>query len=311
MALCLVTGGAGFIGSHLVEALLTCGDQVRVLDNLSTGYQKNLSGVIDKIEFIKGDIGDPATVEQAVKGINLIFHLAGMVSVPKSMENPIEAELTNTVGTLNILQATKAAGVRRVIFSSSCAVYGDEPTLPKAETAFIRPKSPYAVSKLNAEAYCRLFNDTLGLETVIFRYFNVFGPRQDPSSVYSGVISIFVDKLSRDIAPFIYGDGEQTRDFVFVSDVVRANLLAAEVSAAAGKTFNIGAGHEISINRLYKSLSHILGRNLSPVYNSARPGDIVRSYSNPALAQLVLGWLAQVPFETGLQALVKSTQTGH
>jgi UDP-glucose 4-epimerase len=225
MSLCLVTGGAGFIGSHLVEALLARGDTVRVLDNLSSGYLDNLAAAFDRIEFIQGDIRDEAAVKNAVAGVDFIFHLAGMVSVPQSMIQPLEAELANAGGTLNLLQAAGEAGVQCFVFSSTCAVYGDEPTLPKTETMLPEPKSPYAVAKLAAEHYCRVYNNSFNLKTVVFRYFNVFGPRQDPSSAYSGVISIFVDKLSQGVIPTIFGDGQQTRDFVYVGDVVRANYL--------------------------------------------------------------------------------------
>lgn len=306
MTVCLVTGGAGFIGSHITDALLARGDRVRVLDNLSTGYLKNLSNVIDQIEFIEGDIRDKTTVEQASTGVDLVFHLAAMVSVPESMDKPLEAEFTNTVGTLNVLDAAKAAGVRRVVLSSTCAVYGDEPTLPKTETMQTYPQSPYAISKLAAEAYCQLFNQSFGQETVVLRYFNVFGPRQDPSSVYSGVISIFVDKLSQGTAPSIFGDGKQTRDFVFVKDVVRANLLASEIPNAAGKVVNIGTGHPVSINQLFTALRKVFECKLKPDYKSVRPGDIRHSYADASRARSLLGWSAEVNFEDGLKELVVS-----
>lgn len=209
MSICLVTGGAGFIGSHLVEALLARGDTVRVLDDLSSGHLKNLFPVVDRVDFIEGNICEAATVQQAVTDVDFIFHLAAMVSVPKSMAEPSEAELINSLGTLNLLKAAKAAGVRRLVLSSTCAVYGDDPTLPKTEIMCPQPKSPYAVSKLTAEYYCKIFNESFGLETAILRYFNIFGPRQDPSSAYSGVISIFVDKLSQGLAPTIFGDGSR------------------------------------------------------------------------------------------------------
>ncbi len=308
MSVCLVTGGAGFIGSHIVDVLLARGDKVRVLDNLSTGHRENLSAVIDKIDFIEGDIREAATVQEAIAGVDFVFHLAAMVSVPESMEKPVEAELINAVGTLNVLTAAKTAGVRRLVLSSTCAVYGDEPTLPKTEAMPPQPKSPYAVSKLAAEAYCRLFNESFGQETAMLRYFNVFGPRQDPSSVYSGVISIFVDKISQGVAPFIFGDGEQTRDFVFVADVVRANLLASTTPAAAGQVLNIGTGHQVSINQLFETLGRIFDCDLRPVYKPPRPGDIRHSYADPSLAHSVLGWSTKVSFEEGLRKLVDSVK---
>lgn len=309
MANCLVTGGAGFIGSHIVEALVSQGNRVHVLDNLSTGHKKNLDAVAGRINFIKGDIRDEATVRRAMQGIEYVFHLAAMVSVPESMEKPVEAEMVNTVGTLNLLTAARLAGARRLVFSSTCAVYGDEPTLPKTEAMTPHPKSPYAISKLAAEQYCRLFTGAMGLETVILRYFNVFGPRQDPSSVYSGVISIFVNRMLQGAAPFIYGDGEQTRDFVFVKDVVQANLLAADTPAAAGHIFNIGTGRQFSVNQLFNTLRAITGANLEPVYKPARAGDIRHSYADPSQARAVLGWSAGVSFEAGLEQLVNSVQS--
>jgi nucleoside-diphosphate-sugar epimerase len=304
VALCLVTGGAGFIGSHLVEALLTRGNSVRVLDNLSSGYIENLQPVINHIEFFNGDIQDSAIVKKAMHGVDYVFHLAAMVSVPQSMHQPMDAELMNAAGTLNLLQAASEAGVRCFVLSSTCAVYGDEPTLPKIETMLPEPKSPYAVAKLAGEHYCQVFNESFNLKTVIFRYFNVFGPRQDPSSAYSGVISIFADKLSQGVAPTIFGDGEQTRDFVYVADVVQANLLAVETEQAAGQVFNIGTGQQSSINQLFKTLCGVLGCDIQPNYASPRVGDIVHSFSNPDRAKTVLGWQAEVGLEEGLRNLV-------
>jgi UDP-glucose 4-epimerase len=305
----LVTGGAGFIGSHLVEALLARGDRVRVLDNLSTGHLENLAGVQDRIDLIEGDIRIETVVQAALAGVEQVFHLAALGSVPESMAKPAETELINAVGTLNILQAAKAAGVRRVILSSTCAIYGDEPTLPKTESSPSCPQSPYAISKLTAEMYCQLFHDSFGLETVRLRYFNVFGPRQDPASAYSGVISIFVDKLGQGIVPTIFGDGQQTRDFVFVEDVVRANVLAAAAPQAPGQVFNIGAGRQVSINQLFQTLADIFECDARPTYGPARPGDILHSYASPALAHSVLGWSAQVTFEEGLRRLVDSVRS--
>lgn len=303
MTLCLVTGGAGFIGSHLVEALLAQGQQVRVLDNLSSGRLANLAGVLDQIEFIEGTIEDPTIVVRAVAGAEFVFHLAAIVSVPDSMAKPVQTEQINTLGTLNLLRAAREAGSHRLVLSSTCAVYGDEPTLPKTEIMRPQPKSPYAVSKLAAEYYCQIFWESFGLETVILRYFNVFGPRQDPSSPYSGVISIFVDKLSRGLIPVIYGDGQQTRDFVFVGDVVRANLLAAAEPQAAGNIFNIGTGHPVTIQQIFETLSRIFECEVTPGYGPARSGDILHSYANPSRAEVVLGWQAQVTLETGLKHL--------
>ncbi|RMF04880.1 MAG: SDR family oxidoreductase [Chloroflexi bacterium] len=300
----LVTGGAGFIGSHIVEALVARGDRVRVLDDLSSGHPENLAAVRDRVEFIEGSIEDPVAVKQAAAGVAQIFHLAAMVSVPQSMAQPVAAERANALGTLNVLLAARDAGARRLVLSSTCAVYGDEPSLPKHEQSPILPKSPYAVSKFAAEQYCRLFHESFGLETVVLRYFNVFGPRQDPSSAYSGVISIFVDKLRQGAAPFIYGDGEQTRDFVFVKDVVAANLRAADTPDAAGQVFNIGTGRQTSINRLYTELCRILNFSEPPVYQPPRHGDIRHSCADAARASSVLGWTAQTSLADGLRQLV-------
>ncbi len=301
---CLVTGGAGFIGSHLVEALVKQGYAVRVLDNLTTGHLENLAAVRDHIEFIEGDIQHETAVKSAVEGVDFIFHLAALVSVPESMAYPLKAELINGLGTLNLLQAARQAGVKRVVLSSTCAVYGDEPTLPKRETMPPCPKSPYAISKLTAEQYCLLFNEMFGLEAVVLRYFNVFGPRQDPTSPYSGVISIFVDKLRQNIAPTIFGNGTQTRDFVFVTDVVQANLLAAQTAQAKGRIFNIGTGQAVSVNQLFENLAHILNSPLKAQYQPERAGDIEHSWADPALAQHGLGWYPQMTLADGLRQTV-------
>ena len=308
MALCLVTGGAGFIGSHTVDALLDRGDHVRVLDNFSSGHRDNLVDVQDRIDIIEGDIRDKATVQKAVKDVELIFHLAAMASVPKSMKDPLAAEAINARGTLDLLVAAQKAGARRLIFSSTCAVYGDDPTLPKIEIQRPIPKSPYAVAKLAAEGYCQVFNESFGLETAILRYFNVYGPRQDPSSPYSGVISIFVDKMSRGQSPTIFGTGEQTRDFVYVSDVVQANLLAGNVPGAVGRIFNIGRGQQISINQLFQHLNDLLQTNIKAINAPARNGDIQHSCTDPSQASQVLGWQTQVSFEQGLRRLLTAIQ---
>jgi len=310
MSLCLVTGGAGFIGSHLVDKLIAQGNQVRVFDNLASGHLENIAPNLNEIDFLEGDIRDESAVFQAIAGVHYVFHLAAMVSVPQSMVQPKEAVSINTIGTLNILEAAKSAGVRRVVLSSTCAVYGDEPTLPKIETMSPQPQSPYAISKLAAEQYCQLFADAFGLETVVLRYFNVFGPRQDPSSPYSGVISIFVDKMFQDLPITIFGTGEQTRDFVFVSDVVRANLLAAKAPDAAGQIFNIGTGRAVTINQLFQSLSTLLDYRLESNYGPARLGDVLHSYADPRRARSILNWQPQINFELGLSTLVESLRLG-
>jgi UDP-glucose 4-epimerase len=304
MTICLVTGGGGFIGSHIVEALVKRGDQVRVLDNFSSGHLDNLANVHNHIEIIEGDIRDPTTVHEAVRDIELIFHLAALVSVPESMGHPLLAEAINAAGTLNVLIAAEKAGARRVIFSSTCAIYGDDPSLPAREIQCPAPKSPYAIAKLAAEGYCQVFSESLGLETVILRYFNVYGPRQDPSSPYSGVISIFVDRMLKGQPLTIFGSGEQTRDFVYVSDVVQANLLAGDMLEAAGYVFNIGRGQQVSINQLFRQLKALLGSDLEENRVPARSGDIMHSCADPSRAAEVLNWQATVSLEEGLRRLL-------
>lgn len=299
----LVTGGAGFIGSHLVEQLRQHNHRVRVLDNLSTGNSANLQSVLDEIEFVEGDIRDEATTVRAVQNVEVIFHCAAVVSVPQSMDNPREAEEINTIGTLNLLQAAKNASAKRLVLSSTCAIYGDDPTLPKVETMVHHPKSPYAISKLAAEMYCQLFNQADWLETVILRYFNVYGPRQDPSSAYSGVISIFMDRLRQNLSLTIYGDGEQTRDFVYVKDVVQANLLAAQTSNVAGQVFNIGTGQAVSINKLAQTIAQRFAWEDVPQHEAARSGDVVHSYADIQKAKNYLSWSPQTTLLDGLAQL--------
>lgn len=299
----LVTGGAGFIGSHLVEQLCQHNHRVRVLDNLSTGNSANLQSVLDEVEFVEGDIRDEATIARVVQNVEVIFHCAAVVSVPQSMDNPRETEEINTLGTLNLLQAAKNASVKRLVLSSTCAIYGDDPTLPKVEAMAPQPKSPYAISKLSAEMYCQLFNQAGWLETVVLRYFNVYGPRQDPSSAYSGVISIFMDRLRQNLTPTIYGDGEQTRDFVYVKDVVQANLLAAQTSNVAGEIFNIGTGQAMSINKLAQTTAQLFVWEGVPQHEAARNGDVVHSYADVQKARNQLNWSPQTTILDGLAQL--------
>jgi UDP-glucose 4-epimerase len=297
----LVTGGAGFIGSHIVEALVEQGSSVTVLDNLSTGSELNLAGVKNDITFIKGDIRDRQILEDAAQDCDAIFHLAAVVSVPETIEKPVESALINDMGTLFVLQAARKKNVRRVVFSSSCAVYGDDPQLPKNESMNPLPCSPYAVQKLTGEHYLRLSAELFGLETVALRYFNVFGPRQDPSSAYSGVISIFMKKAVEDQAPVIFGDGNQSRDFIYVDDVVKANLLAATVAPAKGDIINIGTGSDIRINRLWDMVCEFSGVTRKPEYQPARPGDIYASVANIDYARKLLEFEIDYPFEKGLE----------
>ncbi|MGD8774878.1 MAG: SDR family oxidoreductase [Syntrophobacterales bacterium] len=301
MKTCLVTGGAGFIGSNLVEYLIREGMQVRVLDNLITGSLENLKPFEGQIEFKKGDIRDLNALRDAMSDIGFVFHQAAMVSVPKSVEDPIEAALVNDLGTLNVLETARLANVKKVVFASSCAVYGDLPTLPKREEMATRPLSPYAASKLHGETYACLYSDLYGLDTVCLRYFNVYGPKQDPTSPYSGVISVFMDKANRGETVTIYGDGEQYRDFVFVADVVRANLQAALNENASGLIINVGTGSSVTINQLWKDISNIAGVGSEPHRAPEREGDIRESVADISRARQILGYEPKYSFLDGLE----------
>jgi nucleoside-diphosphate-sugar epimerase len=297
----LVTGGAGFIGSHLVDALLSEGREVTVLDNLSTGRRSNLKHIIDRITFHRADLRNPEILINVAKDCDIIFHQAAVVSVPLTVDDPVDSAMVNEIGTLLVLEAARKNNIKKVILASSSAVYGDDPDIPKHENMTLNPKSPYAVQKLAGEFYARLYFDLFGLETVCLRYFNVFGPRQDPSSPYSGVISIFMTQASSKEPPVIYGDGNQYRDFIFVKDVVRFNLLAANADEAVGKTFNVGTGKFTQINRLWEMIRRLNGSNIQPIYERARPGDIRESVASIDYAKKTLGFEPEVSFEDGLK----------
>jgi len=298
----LVTGGAGFIGSHLVETLVAGKCRVTVLDNLSSGSLLNLEPLRDRITFHQGDIRQRDIVEEAAEGCDVIFHLAAMVSVPQTIDNPVESAEINDVGTLNVFEAARSRNARRIVFSSSCAVYGDDPLLPKTETMNPKPTSPYAVQKLAGEHYARIYYELFGLESVNLRYFNVFGPRQDPSSPYSGVISLFMTRAVSNQAPVIYGDGKQSRDFVYVKDVVNANLLAAAMNNPQGCVFNIGTGFQVRINRLWELIASMSGHHkLEPIYESARDGDIRHSYAAMDYTKSKLKFNPEFSLEQGLE----------
>lgn len=301
----LVTGGAGFIGSHISDRLLADGHRVRILDNFSTGKHENIPASAD-VEVIEGDVGDYDTVRAAMEQVDIVFHEAAIASVPETVGNPLSSERVNYRGTLNILEAARHAGVKRVMFACSAAVYGDLPELPKQESMPVKPLSPYAVDKLASEQACQMYTHLYGLETVSLRYFNVFGPRQDPSSPYSGVISIFSDHLGQGKQPTIYGDGEQTRDFVYVSDVVEANIKAATSPAAAGKAINIATGGKLSINDLLKTICNIKDQPFEPQYQQGRQGDIKHSRADISAAREYLDWEPVVAFEDGLRKLLES-----
>lgn len=296
----LVTGGAGFIGSHLVEALVAEGCDVRVIDDLSTGRMTNLSAVKNKITFYRGDILDPSLLEDAISGCEAVFHLAAVVSVPWTVDHPVDSAMINEIGTLHTLEASRRQGVRRFVSASSCAVYGDSRQNPKRETMVPNPLSPYAVQKLAGEHYVRIFSELHGLDAIALRYFNVYGPRQDPSSPYSGVISIFINRALSGNQPVIYGDGYQSRDFIYVKDVVRANLLAATVNTAGRRTFNVGTGTSTHINGLWKEIQKLSGSETVPVYEPLRPGEIRESVADTGLAVSRLGFQTVFQLTEGL-----------
>lgn len=297
----LVTGGAGFIGSNTVDELVRRGHDVVVLDNLSTGKSANLSQVRSKISLIEDSITNIDALRQACRGVDCVIHLAAQTSVPRSVKDPIETNLVNVDGTLNVLIAARDAEVKRVVFACSCAVYGKTAALPIQESASLGPISPYGLSKQFGEAYGRVFQELYGLEFVSMRYFNVFGPRQDPGSPYSGVLSIFNAAILEGRQPTIYGDGEQSRDFVYVGNVVEANLLAAERAGAPGQSFNIGTGNRYTLNQTLALLEKVTGRPAAAKYAAAREGDIRDSQADISLAKQVLGYRAGVTFEAGLK----------
>ena len=303
----LVTGGAGFIGSNIVEALVNKGEEVRVLDNFSTGRRDNLTPFLDKIEIIEGDVRSYHIVHEAVKGVDYILHQAALPSVPRSVKDPVTSNEVNVNGTLNILNAARDGGVKRVVFASSSSVYGDLQSLPKTEDMLPMPLSPYAVSKLAGEKYCQVFTRMYGLETVILRYFNVFGPRQDPTSQYSAVIPKFIDRIREDKSPLIFGDGEQSRDFTFVENVVSANLLACRKGGEdiSGEVFNIACGKRTSINQLVESINKILGKNVKAEFAEPRIGDVKHSLANIGKAQQFLDYKVKVDFYTGMRKMLE------
>mgnify|MGYP000645609329 CR=1 FL=1 len=305
MAMYLVTGGAGFIGSHIVEELLRNGETVRVLDNFSTGTHNNISEYINQIELVEGDICDINTVRYAMQGVDYVLHQAALPSVPRSITDPFTSHEVNATGTLNVLIAARDVSVKRVVCASSSSIYGNSPTLPKVEDMPSNPLSPYAVSKLSAEGYCRVFFQVFGTPTVALRYFNVFGPRQDPTSQYSAVIPRFIIAMLRDEAPIIYGDGLQSRDFTYVTNVVRANLLACKKESAAGQVFNIALGRRISLMELMATLNIVLGSDIKPQFQAPRKGDVVHSQADVSKMQQVIGLDKIVELEEGLQLTVE------
>ncbi len=297
----LVTGGAGFIGSHIVEALVERGDRVRVLDNLSTGYLANLEPFFDRVEFLHGDVQDPDTAAEAVRGVDCVFHQAALASVPRSVERPLDTHAACVTGTIVLLDAARRAGVRRFVYAGSSSAYGDQPFSAKRETDLPDPISPYGAAKLAGEYYCRAFFATYGFETVVLRYFNVFGPRQDPNSPYSAVIPLFITAILSGRKPVVFGDGTQSRDFTYVANVVHANLLAAERPGVAGKVFNAANGKSITLLELLAAVNSVLGTQIEPEFAPPRPGDIRESMADIAAARSLLGYRPQVDFLTGLE----------
>lgn len=308
---CLVTGGAGFIGSHLVDSLRACGASVRVLDNFSTGFRHNLAHVSDDkhVSILEGDASDPAVVKKAVDGIDVIFHEAAMASVPRSMREPALCHAWCATSTVELLRAAADSKVRRLVLASTSAAYGDSTFVCKRESDSIAPLSPYAASKLAAEAYCKAFQNGFDLETVILRYFNVFGPRQDPQSEYSAVIPRFVSMILSGKRPTIYGNGEQSRDFIYVKDIAKANLLAATVPEAAGGTFNIARGERTTLLGLLSTLRTILGQDIEPIHEPARVGDIRDSLADVSEARARLHFDPDVSMTDGLKASIEYYQS--
>ena len=304
MALYLVTGGAGFIGSALVRELLRRGEQVRVVDNFLTGKPQNLAEVLDRIEFQEVDLSDLERLRPALAGIDYVLHQAALPSVPRSVTDPVTSNQMNIDATLNLLVAARDARVKRVVYAASSAAYGDTPTLPKLESMPSNPISPYAITKLVGEMYARVFTQVYGLETVSLRYFNIFGPRQDPTSPYSGVLSLFITALLQGKRPTIFGDGEQSRDFTYVDNAVQANLLACTAPQASGKVLNIATGQRQTLNQTFATLRRIIGVDVEPMYTAPRPGDILHSQADISQARQYLGYEPKVQFEEGLEKTV-------
>ena len=300
MAKFLVTGGAGFIGSHITDALMADGNKVRVLDNFETGRDENLAQHAGKVEVVRGDVRDEEIVARCMDGIDYVYHEAALPSVKHSLSDPKMCNSASVDGTLNVLLAARKAGVKRIMYASSSALYGDSPVIPKREDMWVLPSSPYGVAKFTAEMYCRVFHICFGTETVCLRYFNVFGPRQSPSSVYAGVMPIFVSMLMAGKQPVIDGDGEQTRDFTYVADVVQANILALTAKDAVGQTMNVATGKRISVNQLYEEIDAILKTGIKVKHGPPRPGDIKHSVADISLARKLLGYEPRVAFAEGL-----------
>lgn len=301
----LVTGGAGFIGSNLAIALVESGHRVRVLDNFSTGSRDNLRPVLKDIDLVEGDLRSADDVRRAAAGVEVVFHQGALPSVPRSVADPLTTNDVNIAGTLNVLTAARDAGARRVVYASSSSVYGNSETLPKVETMNPRPTSPYAATKLAGEVYARIFYELYGLETVGLRYFNVFGPRQNPESEYAAVVPRFISALLSRTQPVVFGDGEQSRDFTFIADVVQANILSSEAEGVAGEVFNIAGGKRVTVNNLLTILTNITGYKAEAIYSKARPGDVKHSLAGIDKAAAMLGYRSKMSLEEGLGLAVE------
>ncbi len=308
--ICLVTGGAGFIGSNLAQALIKQNAKVRIIDNFLTGHRENLAEIAGDFEFIEGSINDSEVLKKALENVEIVFHQAALPSVPRSVANPLETHEVCVNGTFNLLLQSKEAGVRRLVYAASSSAYGDQEILPKVETMRPDPLSPYAAAKLVGEYYCQVFNRVYGLETIALRYFNVFGPRQDPSSQYSGVISRFVDALMTDKTPVIYGDGEQSRDFTFIDNVVNANIKAAQTTKGIGETMNAANGERVTLNQLLDVLKKIIDKTeVRAEYRESRAGDVKHSQADNRRAVECLGYEKLVGLEEGLRKTIDWWQT--
>jgi UDP-glucose 4-epimerase len=304
MARVLITGGAGFIGSHIAAGLVAAGDDVRILDDFSTGLQRNVDAA-GGVQVFRASVVDLHRVREAVKGCDYVFHEAALASVPRSVKDPLASNTVNVEGTLNVLVASRDAGVKRVIYAASSSAYGDSEVLPKVETMPERPRSPYAVAKLAGEQYVSVFASVYGMETLAIRYFNVFGPRQDPDSPYAAVIPLFLDALLKGQPPTIHGDGEQSRDFTYVENVVHANLLALKAPKLSGEVVNVALGDRITLNELYRHLAELVDSEIKPIHGPVRAGDVRHSQADISRAEKLLGYRAQVPFAEGLRRTVE------
>lgn len=311
MTLALVTGGAGFIGSHLVEGLLERGYKVRVLDNFSTGRRANLKGVLTRIELVEGSVTNLTTTRSVMRGVEIVFHQAALPSVPRSVKNPLESNEVNITGTLNVLLAARDAGVRRVVYAASSSAYGDQPTLPKVETMTPDPLSPYAIAKLAGEMYARAFTNLYGLSTVSLRYFNVFGPRQDPTTQYAGVLAKFCTCAITGQPYPVYGDGEQSRDFTYVANVVEANILAAHAQLDGSPVINVACGERTTLNQIIQILNELTGQNLPAHYGPPRAGDVRHSQADITRARQLLGYEPKIDLREGLRRTLEWYHATH